>query len=205
MKRMKGSIEYRVGRFVKQLFDEKLPSNLIFHNLDHTINVVRGVQIIGKQMNISGTEQEILNLAAWFHDTGHITRYRGHEEISQQIAFTWLRAAAYPRRKLDQVLSCIAATKLPQTPSNKLEEIVCDADLFHLSQSGYCETQAKLRAELELIFDKTYTNKEWALENMAFIEGHHYFTSYGRSVLEKQKSLNKIKCKEEWQQDQAAA
>ena len=43
----------------------------------------------------------------------------------------------YPTEKMESVLACIGATIMPQQPTNLLEEIICDADLYHLSLDEY--------------------------------------------------------------------
>ena len=78
-----------------------------------------------------------MHLAAWFHDIGHLIKYKGHERESQKLAWNWLQRESYPSDKMKIILSCIAATQLPQTPKNLLEQVICDADLFHLSLEEY--------------------------------------------------------------------
>ena len=140
-------------------------------------------------------QKEILLLAAWFHDSGLIKTYQGHENESQHLAKSFLQAANYPDEKLVQVLACIAATKMPQAPQNLLEEVICDADLYHLSLLEYCHLQALLRAEWEQVLGKTYTNSAWMTENLDFLAKHQYWTTYGKAVLQEGKEINIEKCK----------
>jgi predicted metal-dependent HD superfamily phosphohydrolase len=135
-------------------------------------------------------------LSGWFHDCGHVVKYLGHEEDSLKLAEEWLRKERYPEEKLKQVLACIAATEMPQQPKNLLEEVICDADLFHLSLHEYCHIQFQLREEFKRVLNREYTDREWMEENLDFLNNHHYFTTYGKSVLADRKRKNIEKCQQ---------
>jgi len=196
MIRANHSITFLAGRYIVRLFAEKLSSDLQFHNFHHTVNVVRGVKDIAKHLKLDKTQIEILLLAAWFHDSGHIICYTGHEEESQKLAKNWLEKENYPEDKMEQVLACIAATHIPRQPKNLLEEVICDADLYHLSLGEYFHLQFQLREELKRVFQRDYSDQSWMEENLAFLHQHHYFTDYGKTVLELRKQANVKKCEQ---------
>lgn len=196
MIRKNHSITFLAGRYISRLFAEKLSSDLVFHNFHHTSNVVRGVKDIGKHLHLGKEEREILLLAAWFHDSGHIIKYIGHEKISQQIATKWLKKEKYPKGKLEQILKCIAATHLPQCPENLLQEVICDTDLYHLSLNEYCHIQFQLREEFKRVIGKEYSDLRWMEDNLKFLNEHQYFTDFGKTILAKRKARNKAKCEQ---------
>lgn len=183
-------IGFLAGRFVAQLLIDNLHKHLVFHNFHHTVYVVRGVRQISENLGLSDEQKEILNLAAWFHDTGLIRVYIGHEEESKKIARHFLQQNGYPRSKTKAVLACIEATKMPQQPQTLLEKVICDADMFHLSLPEYYHLQRLLLEEFRLVLHKQCTDDEWANENLAFLNNHHFWTSYGRTVLQNGKDLN---------------
>jgi len=195
-KRKRPSIVFLAGRHVTRRLIKELPSDLLFHNLHHTMNVVRGVREIIKYEKVDKVQQEILFLAAWFHDTGFIHCYQGHEQESQHLATAFLEQQNYPLEKIALVVACIQATKMPQAPANLLEQIICDADLYHLSLPEYYHLQKLLLEEWKRVFKKTYTDQEWAKENCVFLQHHHYWTAYGRTVLRDRKALNLEKCQQ---------
>ena len=184
------SITYLVGVYVSRLLTRSLSNELYFHDLRHTLNVVRGVRNICKHMEFSEEEYEILLLAAWFHDTGHVHTYKGHEAESLKIAQEFLEEKNYPTDKIAQVLDCIAATRMPQQPKNKMQEVICDADLYHLSLPEYPHLQHLLREEWSQVLNQKYTDAEWSILNLSFLNSHHYFTTYGKNVLGGRKALN---------------
>ena len=183
------SIIYRAGRYVTQLLIHQLPKDRVFHNLHHTINVMQGALKIGKEEGLSEKELEIVTLAAWFHDTGHIKTYTGHERVSMEIAREWLEKENYPEEHLKEVLRCIEVTTMPQRPTDTIENVMCDADLYHLSFNTYDHYQEMLREELRRELDIEVSDEDWYRQNTAFLTNHKYWTEYGKNVLECRKSV----------------
>ena len=192
----KQSIVFKAGRYVTSLLINSLPRDMLFHNLHHTTNVVRGVRDITNHLDITKKQQEILLLAAWFHDTGFIHTYQGHEAESEKLAKAFLSKVNYDSEKLESVLNCIRSTQMPQQPSNILEQVICDADMYHLSLPEYCHLHKLLREEWRINMHKEWTDQEWIQENLAFLREHHYWTTYGQELLQKHKILNIEKCQE---------
>ena len=189
-------IRFFAGNYVARLLREELSSDLTYHNLSHTIGVVQGVWSISENSELTRDEIEILELAAWFHDTGYLECYKGHEFESQKIAQTFLRKQNYPDEKTKRVLNCIAATKMPHQPVSLLEKVICDADLYHLSLTDYGYTQQRLREEWSKVLNLEFSDEEWINQNLKFLEEHRYFTSYGQKVLQKGKIVNIWRYKE---------
>lgn len=140
--------------------------------------------MIGKAEGLNREELQIVKLAAIFHDCGHVKCYKGHEAASMRIAEEWLRAHDYPEERLVRVLACIEATSMPQHPRNKMEEVICDADLRHLSFDMYHDYQELLRVEWKLELGVEMTDAEWETSNNKFLSEHRYFTDYGQRELE---------------------
>ena len=189
MRKHRKSIVYRAGCYVVQLLREELPADRVFHNVHHTINVVQGVVDIGRAEQLSEEDMEILMLAAWFHDTGHVHTYAGHEERSIELARDWLRGQSYPESKIEEVVRCIHATTMPQQPTDLLEQVICDADLYHLSFPTYDHYQELLREEWRLLLGIEMTDEEWHASNDDFLSRHHYWTDFGRERLEGRKMV----------------
>jgi len=179
-----------VKQYATVLLKNHLPKTLRFHDYLHTREVVSAVNQIGRNSGLSIEDLEIVTIAAWFHDTGHTISYNDHEDHSKKIARDYLSDLNYEKKKIQKVINCIQATKLPQKPLDKLEEVLCDADLFHLSQKDYFKKNELLRREWELVFNKYYTYPEWYDLNITFLKEHHYFSTFGKNILEDQKRLN---------------
>ena len=158
-------------------------NQLAFHNLEHTLEVVENIQIIGENLGLSEDELEPIKIAGWFHDVGFCERYIGHEDVSINMAKIFLLKEKYNFDKIDVVVSCISATKMPQVPTNKYAEVISDADIFHLGTDTFFYRKLLLRREWEIELNKTSTDLEWHLLNLDFLRRHKYFTSYGKSEL----------------------
>ncbi len=181
---------FKAGRHVTQLLVENFNPQLLFHNLQHTISVVRGARKIAKKEKLDKSQKDAVVLAAWFHDTGYVHQYGEHEEASKEIASAWLIGEKVESELIDQVLACIQATRMPQKPNSILEKVLCDADLMHLAQPEYFHVQRLLLEEWKIMLGRTYTPQEWISENIKFMGTHKYWTVYGKKYLEDLKEQN---------------
>lgn len=165
-----------------------------FHNLEHTKEVVQNVSYLCAAMDIDKGDTEILKVAAWFHDTGFSVTYKGHEEESKKIATAFLKQQKIDKDFIDKVCNCIDATKMPQCPTTLLAEVLCDADIFHISNSHFFYRKLLLRREWEVFCDNKVTDLEWHKLNLEFLKMHHFRTVYGKEILEqgKQENIEKV-------------
>ncbi|MFT5618801.1 MAG: HD superfamily phosphodiesterase [Arenicella sp.] len=173
--------------FIKKQFDENLPAEKKYHNFSHTEEVVAASIKIAEAESISPEQMEMLIVAAWFHDIGHVKTYNGHEDVSMQMAEEFLEKYDFPREKIGKVISTIGATKMPQTPTDILQKILADADLYHLASKNFDERATWLRFEWENLLDDKYTDEEWIKQNLKFLRGHEYFTDYAKLELQPKK------------------
>lgn len=160
-----------------QRMHQELPQWLGYHNVAHTLDVIDQTERIAMAEKMRDTEDLfLLKTAALFHDSGFIYTYKNHEEQSCEIAIASLAQYGLNDRHLDTVCSIVMATKIPQLPSNKLEQIMSDADLDYLGRSDFYTHSDNLKAEF---FHEGFvsTEKDWNQLQLAFLESHHYFTA----------------------------
>lgn len=181
--------------FVEALFEKELPKSITFHTLKHTKEVVAAVQVIGNKCDLSEDELETVMLAAWLHDVGYCRTYENHEEESIQIATGFLQEEGVTEEKIEQVAGCIAATRYPQQPQTLLEQVICDADLYHLSADTYFEKAELLRQEWSNLKKDELGNREWIERNRQFLKKHEFFTDYGKEFMTPLKARNSKKLK----------
>lgn len=184
-----------ITKYCSDLLQNDKCKNLPFHNFTHTQEVIDNVFLISDALGLPSKETKLIVIAACFHDTGFSETYQGHEEVSIRLAEQYLTKANCTKHEIEKVSSCIAATKMPQDPTDRYAEILCDADLFHLGTTDFLFRNLLLRKEWELFCDTAMTDKEWILSNIKFMEGHRFKTPYGKDILEKgkQENLNKLK------------
>ncbi len=177
------------GEYVTQYMQKHFPDDISYHNLSHISEVVHAAEEIGKAIGLNDEELEIVLIAAWFHDIGYYKGQEGHEKRSVEIAGKFLSKNKYPKKKIDLVSSCIMATKVPQNPVNNLDEILCDADLYHLGSSKFIEKSRELWDETKAK-DNDLEYYEWLKSSRDFLNAHHYHTTYARKLLGPKKDEN---------------
>jgi predicted metal-dependent HD superfamily phosphohydrolase len=191
------SIIEEVEKFVSNYLKNELSSNLTFHNYSHTKEVVFSAQELCTRITSSELKKEVIILAAWFHDCGYSSTYKGHEEESCYIATDFLKSKNVPSHSINAITDCIMATAYPQLPKTLEDKILCDADFFHFARADYDRHEQQLRKEWELCLGRIYTDAEWHEQNCKLLSKHQYFTDYGKEVLQKFKEVNieMMKCR----------
>lgn len=174
----------KVSQFAENLLKNKLPESMYFHNFEHTLLVVDGVKIIGKEVGMQHEDQFILNIAAYLHDVGYTEQYMGHENGSARIAEMFLKENGLNEDRIAKVKTCIMATRYPQFPSNTLEMVICDA------LNTYSLFADRLKREWEEKLGLVYSDSQWTALNLEMLATHKYFTSYGKQHLQRNKNLN---------------
>lgn len=167
-----------------------LKDDYAYHNLNHTKKVAAAAEEIGEKSGLTQDELETVIISAWLHDTGYTHGFKDHENQSIENAKLQLSRWNATPAKIEAVCNAIQATEMPQNPQSLIDQVLCDADLYHLANGNLHEVGQRLRAEMAATKEKVFTDKEWADYNLHFIESHSYFTEYGKTVLEKSKQKN---------------
>jgi predicted metal-dependent HD superfamily phosphohydrolase len=185
-----------IEKFVTKYYLENNPKENIYHNIDHIKEVVDMSRTIAENLGISDSELNILLSAAWFHDIGHIKTWQNHEELSAHFASSYLKKCNCLNENIKLITGCIIATIIPHSPKNKLEEIICDADVSHIGLPTFFEKSTALRLEIEKRKSKKFSDLEWIKENIEFVNSTYFFTDYAKSNFENQKNINLLKLNE---------
>ncbi|CAM3976456.1 Pycsar system effector family protein [Flavobacterium antarcticum] len=175
------SIVQKTEDFVNQLFKDNLSLDYTYHNFNHTLNVVKSARLLLDAENCSADETEIALLAAWFHDTGYTKGCEKHEELSIEIATTFLKEQHYDASKIELISQLIRKTELHQEPQTKLEKIIRDADWAHFGNPDYFKYCNLLRFEFGTTRKMKFTDLEWSYENQKFFQdSHQFYTDYAK-------------------------
>jgi predicted metal-dependent HD superfamily phosphohydrolase len=178
----------QVRAYVTELFRHKVDAHFVFHNLEHTQQVVAAAEELAAYHNLNDEDRLTLLLAAWFHDTGFSSgKAEDHEKESIRLATEFLQNKGVDNETIQRVSSSIQATHMPQSPLSLVEKIMCDADLYHLGSNDFKKMNDHLRQEQEFYFNTHYSKKEWRQRNIEFLESHQYFTEYAQRMREPKK------------------
>ncbi|HET7001642.1 MAG TPA: Pycsar system effector family protein [Puia sp.] len=195
----------KVEQYAKDSFDHTNLNNLLYHNLRHTESVASYARQIARHYQLGARDYFIVVASAWLHDLGYTLERANHEAEGAGAAAVFLGNLGLSGVDIDAIKGCILATKLPQDPHNLLEEIVCDADLYHLGTSHFSELNKMMRKETEEATNIKVSKDDWRVKTINFLESHTYHTEYAKLLLndQKKKNLEELKEKSEskFQQD----
>ncbi|CAN5592945.1 hypothetical protein BH11BAC2_BH11BAC2_22760 [soil metagenome] len=181
--------------FIKEKLEIELPAELTYHNLEHTLDVTNAALILAHEEGI--TDQHSLDLlatAALFHDLGFITAYDGHEAAGCILAKAKLPTLEYSSSEIDQICEMIMATRMPQSPKNHLEQILCDADLDYLGREDYPKIAQNLFQEW-MLTKRIDDPAQWNRIQFDFLRNHHYWTATSKKKRDHMKLENQEKLK----------
>ncbi|MCB0409619.1 MAG: HD domain-containing protein, partial [Flavobacteriales bacterium] len=133
------------------------------------------VERLALMEKVEGDDIFLLKTAALYHDAGFVHQYSSNEEIGAALAKEVLPRFGYTDEQIEVIHQLINATKVPQSPKNKLEEIICDADLDYLGGDEFHIIADKLKREL-MERNMVQTDKQWDELQIKFLEQHRYFT-----------------------------
>ncbi|MBI3243056.1 MAG: HD domain-containing protein [Chloroflexi bacterium] len=174
---------------LRRLQQELLPK-FVYHSLWHTQDeVLPASEQLAALEAVAADDLLLLRTAALFHDVGFTVRRAGHEEAGRQIAAEVLPGFGYHPSQIAVIGGIIIATKLPQSPHTRLEEIIADADLDVLGREDFMLRNQVLREELAA-FGSITTDRQWLSTQLKFLKNHHYFTAAARSLRDGQKKKN---------------
>ena len=175
-----------IEQHVVSILAKELPTNLFYHGLHHTMDVLRSAELIGKDEKITDHEMLLLKVALLYHDAGFIKVYRNHEEEGCKMAQNDLPSFGYSQKDIDVVCGMIMATKIPQSPKTKLENIIADADLEYLGTDDFERIGRTLFEEIK-IYLNVESERQWNIIQMNFLKGHRYHTSFCKKYRENKK------------------
>ncbi|MDQ3289988.1 MAG: DUF5706 domain-containing protein [Bacteroidota bacterium] len=180
----------KANNYVFALFKEKLSKKYVYHNFKHTSDIVQEAGILADEYQLPEKEKEILLLAAWFHDTGYVDTYQGHEDRSVEIVTDFLQRENYPSSQIQRIQSCILATQAGVKPTNLLEEILADADISNIGKKSFFSNAELLRAEWEIFLNKFFTDAEWAQYQLDFLQATRFRTEAAHRRFNEQLTRN---------------
>ncbi|HNP18756.1 MAG TPA: DUF5706 domain-containing protein [Fulvivirga sp.] len=175
---------------VEELFKEDKLRLLLFHNINHTRQVVDVSKELAEAAGINQTDTEKLLLAAWFHDVGYIEKREGHEEVSARMAKAFLQSQNYNEAAIQEVIDLINSTNNDHKPQHILEEILNDADFAHLGMKKFFRTGELVRAELEAEEDLLFNELDWQKKQYKFLLEHPFITHVAEQEYGKRRSKN---------------
>ena len=171
------TINYKKAEsYIVDFLKEKLPNNLYYHDLNHTLDVCEAAERLAIQEGVKGKNIFLLKTAALFHDAGFVEQYSKNEPIGVAMAQEILPKFGFNKSEVKTISRLILVTMLPHEPKDLLEQIMCDADLDYLGRDDFDLIADDLRKELmERHFVSSY--KQWDEIQVNFLSNHQFFTN----------------------------
>lgn len=184
--------------FILSKLEKDLSPDLYYHGLHHTLDVLATTEFLCKEENINDHDATLLKTAALFHDAGFLRNNFNHEALGCDLVREHLPAFGYSKRAIKKICGMITSTKIPQSPKNKLEEIICDADLDYLGRDDFKKIGDTLFEELKA-YRYLKTREEWDTMQVTFLEKHMFFTESSRTKRQPKKAAHLAHLKERMQ------
>ena len=170
-------MNYRAAKhFILSQLRTSLSDRLYYHGLHHTMDVLKVSKELCASEKVRKEGVMLVKTAALFHDAGFIKdKHANHEAEGCVIVREHLPKFGYSAENIETICGMIMATKIPQSPKNILEEIICDADLDYLGRVDFDKIGTSLFEELKayhLIGDE----QSWNRLQVSFLSAHQFFT-----------------------------
>lgn len=188
---MKGYLSLR--KYVLSKLKADLPAHLTYHGIEHTQDVLEVCEQYIKRLKLGEEERFLLRIGAIVHDMGFLVGPANHEEVGAGMASELMVQMSMNESQVKEMRGLVLATKIPQSPKNELQKILCDADLDYLGRDDYPVISQRLYEELKFM-KVIQTDEDWKLLQINFLKAHHFHTPFAiaNRAPKKQFWLNKL-------------
>lgn len=175
---------------------EKLPSNLMYHSVDHTHKVLQDAVAFALADELSIRSVELIAVAAVFHDAGYIKQYRENEPIGAQLAREAMQKRGHFSSKEiqtveDMILSTafVKGSGVPtRMPLNSDSIYIMDADLASFGRDDFFENLEKLINEGEM--NSPEKRKRFYQFTLDIMNNHIFYSTAAKNLLSEKKKQN---------------
>ena len=189
-------MDYRAAKqYILAKLRTGLSGNLSYHGMHHTLDVLKVAKALCESEGVLGHSVTLVKTAALFHDAGFVKdKHAGHEYEGCLMARAVLPGFGYFSEDVEIICGMIMATKIPQSPTNLLEEIICDADLDYLGRADFYPIAETLFQELNT-YQLISGEQAWNRLQVNFLMAHHFHTRTSIRLREpaKQQYLEELK------------
>ena len=177
----------KLKKMILKELNDRLSGKLTYHGIHHTTDVLAVVEELCILEKVPSDQATKLKTAALLHDAGFVEdKHLGHEAASCKMAEAILPNYNYTPQQISHICEMIMATKIPQSPTDRLAEILCDADLDYLGRDDFYPIAQSLFVELQA-YGIVQEETVWDKIQVGFLENHRFFTDTNRTRRERQK------------------
>jgi HD superfamily phosphodiesterase len=173
--------------YVHHYLLDNLPSEYLFHNIEHAREVAEVCGFLAEAAGLSKEDSEIVQLAAWFHDCGYA---EGNLLQGGEVAAAFLDSKGYPSHKIERVKALINHHHSKETPESDLEKILHDANWSYLGRKRFFRRSKLLRLEKEKVKGNLVDTDDWNRELLDTLLQHKYHTPWAEVRFSKRRNKN---------------
>lgn len=163
-------------RKVYELVRQHMP-NHPYHNKRHAKDIFYAANRLSKLEGIAKEDRFMMVTAALLHDIVFVIGAGDNEEKSVEFVQPYLKQFSYSESQIRKISNLILATKVPTSPKNLLEMIICDSDLDVLGRKDFFEKNKKYQEELGV-----EDNLAWYSTQINFLRNHRYYTKSAQEL-----------------------
>ena len=156
---------------------KNIDSNYLYHNVNHTINVVNYTHEIANNSSVSDNDLKLLLTAALLHDYGFVQSHIDHEKIGAKLSEDILLKFDYNIDDINIIQKLIISTDPNKIARNKLEGIIKDADLAYLGNDTFSLISEELKKEW-LHFKVVDSELSFYNAQYNFLSNHEFNSNY---------------------------
>tara|TARA_Y100000385_G_C13109568_1_gene651673 strand:- start:20574 stop:21188 length:615 start_codon:yes stop_codon:yes gene_type:complete len=186
----------KVEDFVTKQYSRSVWNDFDYHNLEHTLNVVKEARDLAIRSNLPNNIVETIEIAAWFHDLGYEYGVEGHELKSFELAKKFLSKEGATLLLIEEVGNLIQATSIGFERFQSLsQKIMRDADLSNAGLKGFKKCSNALRREWATKMNQEYDDIGWANLQIHYLSNLSYLSESANDKYSKRKRKNLKKYK----------
>ncbi len=146
---------------LNNLFNRFYDTRMLFHNFQHTADIVTTALDLVETGGGDANTKEVVELSAWFLNTGFLADYNEPYAQSIRYADEFLTAKQFDKNKKERVLKCLRNIKDNVIPTTDEQKYVMDATRAQDVGESHIQRRSLLRLEWELYVNRPVTDVEW--------------------------------------------
>ena len=170
----------KAQQYVQALLEEHLSPIFVFHNYEHTQEVVEIADKIANATKLPPDKREVLLLAACFQYTGYVKADGEVGSESVAIAEAFLEGETYAPTQLAEVKQLILSNTPGHTPTCLSEKILHDASWSFLGRKRFSNKQKLMRLEQEKRKGTHFSEQAWNRHLLGLLEDTLYYSSWAQ-------------------------
>lgn len=179
-------------RYAIEFLTLNLSNELSYHTVGHVLEVIAEAKHFAEHDGLSQEQQELISIAAAFHDFGYLYSNLDNEAFAAAQASMMMESYGYDKSQIKTVHQMIMSTRsfsrdgnLCWEPLNYEAKYLLDADLGNFGRKDFF-SKLELLAQERKIEDRT----KFLRDSYDLLQNHNWFTKAGFALRQQTKLEN---------------